>query len=171
MRALLGAHPGAAEIYAPSPFQMLVFGGFAEVDGCVFFREFFHEDRIDWGVVKTRYTDRTGFECTMNKIHLEQYLEKGMAREDPSLALTAVKCAEFLARHLGKKIPAAAFRIIASVKDRVCPLRFHKVREGEAWFKDIDGFEEALFVMDVAPARGPLAKPRSAAADRPTERH
>ena len=147
MEALLSSHPGAAQIFVPSPFQLLVFGGFKDVDECVFFRDLFHDDRVSEAALE-RYLDRTGFECTVNNIHLEDYLEKGMAREAPSLALTAVECANFLARHLRKKLPAYPFRIIVSVADRICTLRFHKVREGELWFKDIAAFEQALFVMD-----------------------
>lgn len=150
MAALLASHPGAVEIFVPSPFRLLVFGGFKEVDRCVFFRELFPQNRVDESVL-ARHQDRTGVECTVNKIHLEDFLEKGMAREAPSLALIAVECAKFLAGHLHKKLAGYSFRIIVSVDDRVCTMRFHKLRDGEVWFRDINATEEALLVMEVTP--------------------
>jgi hypothetical protein len=151
MAVLLGSHPGAAEIFVPSPFRLLVYGGFKDVEGCVFFRELFHYDRLAEAALDI-HQDKTGYECAVNRIHLEDYFEKGMAREAPSLALTAVQCAAFLADRL-RRFSTDPFRILASVDDRNCTLRFHKVRDGESWIDDdIDGYEEAVFVMDTAEA-------------------
>jgi hypothetical protein len=147
MKALLESHPGAAEIAVPSPFRLFVFAGFRDVDGCVFFRELFPHDAVSLSAL-SRLRDRTGVECSVNKIHLEDFLEKGMAREAPALALTAVQCSRFLVGYLRTKFPAEPFRIIVSVQDRACTLRFHKVREGEAWIDDIHAFEEALFIVE-----------------------
>jgi hypothetical protein len=150
MAALLASHPGAAEIFVPSPFQILVYGGFKDVEGCVFFRAMFPYDNRLADAELGIHQDKTGFECAVNRIHLEDYFEKGMAREAPSLALTAVRCAAFLANRL-RRFSTDPFRIIASVDDRNCTLRFHKVRNGESWIvDDIESYEQALFVMDTA---------------------
>jgi hypothetical protein len=94
--------------------------------------------------------DMTGYECAVNAIHLEDYLEKGMAREPPALAATAMKCVDWLAERL-RKFDAGPFRIIVSIDRRNCTLRFHKVRDDESWLvDDLEGYEEAVAASDIA---------------------
>jgi len=76
--------------------------------------------------------DPTGNECSVNSFHLEDYLKKGMAREAPALAATAAKCTDWIAERL-HKFSTEPFRIIISIKNRHCTLRFHRdvmVRHG-----------------------------------------
>jgi hypothetical protein len=146
MRDLLTRGADLTEIYVPSPFQLLVAGGFKDVEGCVFFRELFHHDAL---TALAMHHDMTGYECAVNAIHLEDYLEKGMAREAPALAATAVKCVDWLAERL-RRFSSEPFRIIVSVDRRNCTLRFHKVRDGESWLADdIEAYEEAIAASDV----------------------
>jgi hypothetical protein len=46
MRDLLTRGTDLTEVYVPSPFQLLVAGGFKNVQGCIFFRELFHHDTL-----------------------------------------------------------------------------------------------------------------------------
>jgi hypothetical protein len=146
MKELLASHPGAAEIIVPSPFRLLVFAGFREVDDCVVLRQLFRHEGL--GGALDVHLDRTGYEASVNKIHLEDYLEPGMAREAPWLAHTAELCAEFLAERL-RQHSKDRFAIIASVDGRYCAFRFHKVRHGESYLRDIETYNEAIFVVDV----------------------
>lgn len=147
MRDLLARGADLTEIYVPSPFQLLVAGGFKDVQGCIFFRELFHHDAL---TALAMHHDMTGYECAVNAIHLEDYLEKGMAREAPALAATAMKCIDWLAERL-RKFAVGPFKIIVSIDRRSCTLRFHKVRDGESWLADdIEGYEEAVAVSDIA---------------------
>jgi hypothetical protein len=136
---------GAAvtEIGVPSPLQVLVGGGFAEVHGCVFLRRFHHGA---WAGVPRH--DLTGEECSVNSFHLEDYLEKDMSRESQALAVTAVKYADWLAERL-RRFSADPFRIIFSVDRRNCVMRFYKVRDGESWLDDdLEGYQQAVAVHD-----------------------
>jgi hypothetical protein len=149
MCALVAQRDMLTEIMVPSPFRLLVFGGFKEVDGCVFFRALFPENSLGAMWI---HRDRTGYECSVNGIHLTDYFEKGMSRESPALAATALQCAELLAKQLRKHRPDERFRIIASVDGRHCTMRFHKVREGESWLADdLEGYQDPIFVEDVGP--------------------
>lgn len=150
MAALLAAPAGADGLSVPSPFQLLVFGGFRDVDGCVFFRELFRHHNVTECALAT-FQDRTGLECYVNKIHLEDFLEEGTTLDGPSLARLAVRCSRLLASHPRKKFPGRPFRIIVSVDGRVCTLRFHKIRPGELWLQDLHLVEEALLVVDFSP--------------------
>jgi hypothetical protein len=146
MRDLLERGSTLTEIFVPSPFQVLVGGGFNEVQGCVFLRRFFGYDTL----MALPPDDPTGNECSVNSFHLEDYLEKGMAREAPALAATATKCADWLAERL-RRFSAEPFRIISSIEDRHCTMRFHKRRDGETWLADdIEAYEEAIAVLDIA---------------------
>jgi len=148
MQELLARGTNLTEIYVPSPFQLLVGGGFKDVQGCIFFRELFHHDAL---TSLALHQDMTGYECAVNAIHLEDYLEKGMAREAPALAMTAAKCIDWLVERL-RRFSSEPFRIIVSVRARNCTLRFHKVRDGESWLADnLEGYEEAIAVYDTSP--------------------
>lgn len=90
----------------------------------------------------------TGYESAVNAIHLEDYLEKGMAREAPALAATASKCADWLIERL-HRFSAESFRVIVSVQGRNCTMRFHKIRDDESWLADnLEGYKEAIAVYD-----------------------
>jgi hypothetical protein len=145
MRELLEQGAELTEIYVPSPFQMLVGGGFVEAHGCVFLRRLFHHGPLT-GLAQH---DLTGKECFVNSFHLEDYLEKGMSREAPALAVTAVKCVDWLAERL-RRFSADPFQIIFSVDGRHSVMRFHKVRDGESWLDDdLEGYQEAVAVYGV----------------------
>ena len=151
MADLLAGSTGAG-IEVPWRFHTLVTLGFKDVEGCVFFRDLFRHDRADGLPL---YHDATGYECAVNRIRLEDWLDRDAAREPVALAATVHGCARFLAAGLDR-FSTDAFRIIASVQDRTSMLRFHKLREGERWLRDdLEGYkEEALLVLD---ARGSAA--------------
>ncbi len=115
-----------------------------------FFRELFRHHNVTECALAT-FQDRTGLECYVNKIHLEDFLEEGTTLDGPSLARLAVRCSRLLASHPRKKFPGRPFRIIVSVDGRVCTLRFHKIRPGELWLQDLHLVEEALLVVDFSP--------------------
>jgi len=146
MAALLAASQGAAIVDVPEKFRWLLAAGVREVDGCVFLRELFTADDAS---ALPSFHDAVGFECSINKVHLEDFLDRGYAREPAALALIALSSARLLATTL-HRVSNATFRIIASVQGRHSTLRFHKVREGESWLaEDLDGYaEEAIFVLD-----------------------
>lgn len=146
MRDLLERALILTETLVPSPFQVLVGGGFHEVQGCVFLRRFFGCDTL----MALPPHDPVGNECSVNSFHLEDYLENGMAREAPALAATAAKCTDWLGERL-RGFSAEPFRIIVSIENSHCTMRFHKRRGDETWLADdIESYEEAIAVFDIA---------------------
>jgi hypothetical protein len=153
MTSILNAGPRAAKTFVPSRFRRLVEGGFKEVQGCTFYRDLFHADQLSDSLFEI-VMDKTGYDCSVNHIHLEEYCQKGAIRDVQSLALISVQCASFLADSLRKKYPDDSFKILVSVRDedRTCTMRFHKERRGEPWIDDdLEHYkEEAVFVMDTS---------------------
>lgn len=127
-------------------FRMLVFGGFKEVEGHVFFRRLFPHDHAEGLPL---HHDSTGYECAVNSIRLEDYLERDTSREPAILAATALKYAQFLAERL-REVSSDTFRIIASVSGKRAKMRFHKMRNGESWLTDdLEAYrDEAILVLD-----------------------
>ena len=158
MADLLAGSAGAAPIELPGKLHTLVNLGFKEVDGCVFFRDFFRHDRADGLPL---HQDATGYECAVNGFHLEDYLERDAAPEPVTLAATALACARFLAARL-EHFSTDPFRIIASVANGASVLRFHKLREGERWLRDdLEGYrEEAVLVLDSRVSAGDASAQR-----------
>jgi len=137
---------GTLPDFVPSGFRQLVAEGFTQVAGHVRWRAWApDQDAID----VTPLHDSTGFECSANSLHVEDYLEAQPGGY--SLAPIALACARRLASHLRQWV-ADPCRIIVNVRpaDGTSTLRFHKIRAGERWIADdLEGYrDEAVLVLD-----------------------
>jgi hypothetical protein len=132
----------------PPGFRRLVDEGFGQVAGHVCWRARASDrDTVD----VTPFHDSTGFECAVNSLHVEDYLEPQPGGH--ALAPIAITCARWLASQLRQSV-ADPCRIIVNVRpaDGTSTLRFHKVRAGESWLADdLEGYlDEAVLVLDTA---------------------
>jgi hypothetical protein len=130
----------------PQKLVALLGGGFVEADGCVFFAEL----KQKAGYLKAEtFSDRTGYECFVNHVHLEDYLENGnlaaLVMLGRGLAFAA-QLKDRLATLPGKR----HFRVIVSFNGSSCTVRFHAIRADEEWVdKDLDAYkEEAVAVLE-----------------------
>lgn len=130
----------------PQKLLALLHAGFIEEEGCVFFsrlKEAAQVQRLD-------FPDRTAYECFVNHVHVEDYLENGGL---PPIELLGrgMAFAHELADRLRRLHGTKHFRIIVASDGGVsCTVRFHTLRREEEWVgKSFNGFkEEAIAIME-----------------------
>jgi hypothetical protein len=122
----------------PQRLLALLNGGFAEEEQCIFLSLL----KKTAPVSRKDFPDRTAYECFVNHIHIEDYLENGGLPPLKMLGRGIGLARELKARlsqlHAGKH-----FRIIVAFHPPVCTVRFHTIRPDEQWVdKDAGGFGE-----------------------------
>ncbi len=130
----------------PQKLERLLGEGFTEEDDCIFFSQLKREAPVK----KLDFPDRTAYECFVNHLHVEDYLENGGL---PPLELLGrgIAFANELADRLHRLHGARHFRVIvASDGGASCTVRFHTVRREEQWSgKNLNGFkEEAVAILE-----------------------
>jgi len=99
------------------------------------------------------FGDLTGYECAVNHIHIDDFLEPGSQQKQGLLFRSAIAFAYRLKEKLISTFPKQNFNIILGYSlgnPPGCTVRFHKIRENESWISDnLDGYEaEAVMVLD-----------------------
>jgi hypothetical protein len=119
-----------------------------EEEGCVFLGTL----RRGAGEMKLAdFSDRTAFECYVNHIHVEDYLENGSL-----VALIILGRGLALARQLRDRLATIDghrhFRVIVTFHQAGCTVRFHTIRPDEEFTdKELSGLEEvAVAVLETA---------------------
>jgi len=108
--------------------------GITIIDGCYFFRSFAPIKGAD---TSDNY-DRTGIECTFNKISMDNIVSAESAQEQLNYGLYFVyELAKIIGAQFGHD-----FNVILSYDKEYCFVRFHKIREGEKWLdEDLNNYE------------------------------
>ncbi len=112
----------------PQKLLALLNGGFVEEDQCVFLallKKSAPVKRID-------FHNRTQYECFVNHIHIEEYLENGGL---PPLEMLGrgIALARELKAQLSRLYGTKHFRVIVAFQGTTCTVRFHTVRPDEEW--------------------------------------
>lgn len=160
MLELLGGDP---EFHEPNPepvptsLVIRVSEGFKEVGGCVVPRSF--RTTSSWPETRIRANnidDETGFECSLSKVHLEDFADAGVSLSE--LARIGCAYAMYLRKALLDSPISGNFRIIVDAQlpdpeievGNVCSVRFHKVRPDQTWLADdLESYKQnALWVFD-----------------------
>ena len=120
-------------------------GGFVEEDQCVFLSLL----KKKAPVRRPDFPDCTGYECFVNHIHVEDYLENGNLSPLELLGRGLALAYELKAR-LAKLHGTRHFRIIVAFDGSTCTVRFHTVRLDEEWTdKNLNAYaEEAIAVLE-----------------------
>ena len=146
MKALLGADaefPERVSVPCPSALLAELEDGFKELDGCVVPKRF--ENGPIWSAGRVRadnQDDETGLECTVSKIHIEDFVRNDLPLAD--ITRHGIAYALRLREALTRSVPAGVFRIIVDVQlpdadldlGGIYTIRFHKVRVGQVWLDD-----------------------------------
>lgn len=124
----------------PQKLLTLLNAGFVEDEQCVFLSPL----KAAVPVKCVDFPNRTQFECYVNHIRIEDYLENGGL---PPLEMLG--CGFALAHELKERLSrlrgAKHFRIIVTFDGSTCRVRFHTVRADEEWLdKDLNALEEAI---------------------------
>ena len=130
----------------PQKLIALLNEGFSEEGDCVFLTRLKKQAQVQ----RLDFPDRTAYECFVNHVHVEDYLENGGL---PVLELLGRGIA--LAREISARLShlhgTKCFRIIITTDGSLsCTVRFHLVRPDEDWArKSSNGFkEEAVAIME-----------------------
>lgn len=128
----------------PQKLLTLLNAGFVEEEQCVFLSlKKQHEP-----VQRMDFRDRTDYECYVNHIHIEDYLENGGL---PPLELLGrgIAFARELKGRLARLHGMRHFRIIVAFNGLSCTVRFHSIRPDEEWVdKDLNTEEKAVAVLE-----------------------
>lgn len=134
----------------PQKLLALLNAGFVEVDQCFFLaalKKIASVQRLD-------FPDLTSYECFVNHIHIEEYLENGGL---PPLEMLGrgLALAQELRERLSQLHGARHFRIIVAFPGPTCTVRFHTMRPDETWTdKDTAGpGSEALAIFETQELR------------------
>lgn len=108
-----------------------------------------------------RYGDLTGWECSVNSIHLEDAVpvtvtvngdgEPSISEADQLLLLRqGIALGEALCRTAAEARPPMPLRCLVGVNATAGTFRFHRIRPGEDWLlPDLDGYvSEMIAVID-----------------------
>jgi hypothetical protein len=129
----------------PQKLLGLLNGGFVEADECVFLSAL----KKTASVERMDFPNRTAYECFVNHIHIEDYLENGGL---PPLEMLGRGLA--LAREVSERLShlhgVKHFRIIVAFPGATCTVRFHTIRPNEEWVdKDAAGPDsEAMAILE-----------------------
>ena len=128
----------------PQKLLTLLSAGFVEEEQCVFLS--FKKKSVP--VRRVDFRDRTDYECYVNHIHIEDYLENGGL---PPLEMLGrgMAFARELKDRLAQLHGTKHFRIIVAFSGFSCTVRFHSVRPDEEWLdKDANAKEKAVAVFE-----------------------
>ena len=97
------------------------------------------------------FPDKTGFECFVNHIFVEDQHE-GSVRDRQGHLKQAIAFALATDNQLRSVFPARSFKVIVAANAVSCGVRFHIERPGEEWLaSDLDGYgQEAILVLETA---------------------
>ena len=112
----------------PQKLLALLNGGFVEAEQCVFVAALKKASPVQ----RADFPDRTAFECFVNQIHVEDYLENGGL---PPLEMVGrgIALARELMTRLSRLHGTKHFRVICAAHDVTCTVRFHTIRVDEEW--------------------------------------
>ena len=119
------------------------------IDGSILLADEYERSR---SVSFKDFPDRTGYECFVNHVHVEDYLD------DAGLGSNAIlKQGIALANKIVEKLlplfPDKLFKVIVAANESGCSVRFHMIRSGENWLSDdLDKYgQEAILVLETSP--------------------
>ena len=120
--------------------------GFTDLDGTIIFTAM---RNVANKVTPENFADRTGLECFVNQIHVEDQLD-GPPLDRPGILKQSIAFALTIERQLRCVFPAKPFKVIVAENADGCGVRFHAVRPGEEWLaSDLYGYtEEAILVLE-----------------------
>lgn len=138
MRAKLPKN-GHASKPISQPLIKLFANGFTVVDECVFLQSLLS---LNQNATLHDFPDKTGFECYVNSIHIDDYAEDGDLEQTVFFLFELFKL-------WNKEFKNKILRAIISSDEFGTVLRFHVLRDDESWIaENLEEYEEAVLVAD-----------------------
>ncbi len=148
LRVLFDLHVGKGHQLSSRLKQVLA-AGIVEEDGCWFLAK----RRAGTKGKISDFGDRTGLECFVNKVHIEEQSPINI-QEQGLLFVSAIR--ELLEPHGHFNIMMEVSNSDIEGKPNIltCNVRFHKIRTGEQWLKDdLDAYrDEGILLLTTGSA-------------------
>lgn len=127
----------------PQKLIALLNAGFVEEEECVFFSQL----KPSAPVKNVDFPDKTGYECFVNHLDIEDYLENGGS---PALELLGrgLALAQEIKERLSQLHGTRHFRVIVAFTGPSCSVRFHTVRQDEGWTDKDLCRDEAIAIFE-----------------------
>ncbi|MDR8026550.1 hypothetical protein KPA93_25355 [Burkholderia cenocepacia] len=146
---LLLQRKSAVEVGVPEGLKEILNAGFVRIGECILFSSFFKETSLpsDQFLIRA-YGDLTGYECAVNKIHVEDYCEENVLG-------SAVGFVSYFSEVWRGKFGDEAIVILTYEEDNdfgeVCTFRFHLNRVGQKFIDpgEINKYPEAILMSSV----------------------
>jgi hypothetical protein len=123
----------------PPDLDAIAAKGFLEKDGCYFLSELFQKGA---SVSRRNFPDQTGYECFINSVHVDDYVESGYL----SLALHFAETLLTVWRM--RRLPNT-LNVIVSSDEMGAVVKCHVVRKKQSWLgDDLNKYEEAIMEVD-----------------------
>lgn len=123
---------------------MRLWPGFIEIKGFVLLRKYDETreqlEEIDVDKALSVYYDRTGFEASYNEFRIEDYFDRSIDNPLEGIAI-AIKLSEIWELKLKKDFPHYMFHIIIGFDGEYTTIRFHKLRDEESTWIDLDDLD------------------------------
>jgi len=118
----------------------LLLEGFLFYEDCCFLTTLYKQQNH---INKSDFIDKTGYECFINSVHIDDYVEKDLFEQ---VILFSIKLIELWNNQNNKLI----LNMILSETDFGFNLKFHVYRENERWINEneICKFEEAIIIFN-----------------------
>lgn len=136
--------------FLPKNMGEFLMAGFREVENAVFFSSLFDRDCLpDPEFIKNSYTDLSGYEFSVNKLHLEDYCDS------ECLGAGIIFADNFVSLWRGQ-FSENAIALLTYDKNpefgEICTFQFHKKREGEVIidFEEIGEFSNPVLGIDTS---------------------
>jgi hypothetical protein len=125
----------------------LLDAGFTRADGCVLQAAL---EKLRGNANIDDFPDRTGYECFVNHIHVEDYFDEDGSFGQIARLGQGIAFANDLKERLSSFSADENFRLIVSSDESSCSVRFHVIRNGEEWLSpDLNSYQqEAILVLD-----------------------
>lgn len=123
-----------------TPLQKLISGGFIFHNGCYFLRSLYG---IQSHISESDFIDATGYECFINSIHIDDYVEIDLFEQ-------AMLFADKLIELWKIQNNGLILTVILSETEFGFNIKFHTCRKNEQWINEdeMDKFEEAMILLN-----------------------
>ncbi|PPS23892.1 hypothetical protein BVY11_28730 [Pseudomonas amygdali pv. morsprunorum] len=140
MRNLIsGAHWRGKKI-APALLEILT-SGFIEVEGCYFLKALYEYCP---NVALVEFPDSTGFECFVNSIHVDDYVESDWLVQALLFADESVRFWYALSKEI-------KLTVIISSDEFGAVVKLHSSRPGEAWLgPNLEGYQDPVLSFETS---------------------
>ena len=130
----------------------VVWPNFVEVEGCILIKKHTEDNiEINFEHIIQQFGDRTGFEASESHVHMID-VSKTFKRHPLEGLRFAKKLLEMWSFKLKLDFPEYEFLLILTYHDDDTILRFHRIRESEeTWINinNIEDLEEGIIIMKV----------------------